>query len=93
MPKEKFSTKLLRQMAYGELPEKVVSDRMVDHGRWSVVHEMIFKSGDRYWKTRYKSAATEIQDEKPYQYDGDEVECDEVRPVEKKVIVFEEVKP
>ena len=85
---EKFPRSTLRHIL--DSGEGQVSDKIVDHARWSVEHELVFTHLDRYWRTSYSVGATESQDEQPWEYE-EEVDCVEVRPVEKKVIVFEEV--
>jgi hypothetical protein len=83
----KFSREFLRDGAYGE--GDTVYDRIVGHGRWSVHHERVFKHDGRFYLTTYSTGATENQDESPYKYDGDEIECVEVFPREKTIIVYE----
>jgi hypothetical protein len=50
---------------------------------------MIFKFEDKLYKTSYSTGATEYQDEDPYEYEDDVIECPEVFPVEKTIIVYE----
>lgn len=58
-----------------------LSDVIVDHTRWSVVHEIVFEREGKFWKTSYSTGATEIQEERPWEYE-EEVECEEVEPRE-----------
>lgn len=60
----------------------VVSDKIIDTTRWSTIHELIFKDDGKFWVTGYSRGSTEIQDESPWEYDGDEIECTEVHEVE-----------
>lgn len=69
----------------------IVSDRMIEHKRWSIVHEIVFRADDRLWCTRYNSPATESQDEGPWEY-MDDVPCIEVEPVQEMVTVYHSVK-
>ena len=69
-----------------------VYDKIRSHGRWSVRHEWVFAHEGKFYKSFYSVGATEYQDESPYEYDGDEIECPEVMPVEKTIIVYEVVK-
>lgn len=69
----------------------LISDEIIEHSRWSVLHNIIFKYENKFWETQYSVGATENQDERPWEYD-EVVECCEVRPVEKIIIVYEEVK-
>jgi len=87
-----FSKQTLRDILWDNPDDyKTISDKMVDHSRWSVIHELIFQivSTGKYYRTEYSVGATESQDERPWQYEDDEIECDEVVPVEKVVIVYE----
>lgn len=69
---------------------KLISDTYCDHRRWSVGSEIIFEYHGKFYKSRYYVGATESQEEHPWEYE-DEVECPEVRPIEKLVTVYEEV--
>lgn len=52
-------------------------DVITSHSRWAVHHEIVFMWEGKFWQARYSEAATENQDESPWQYDK-EVECEEV---------------
>jgi hypothetical protein len=54
-------------------------------GRWSVGHSFVFEHEGRFYMASYSVGATECQDESPFEYDGDEVECPEVAAVEVRV--------
>jgi hypothetical protein len=69
---------------------EIVSDTMIDHGRWTIEHEIVFrlpcqKPGEA-WRANYRVGATETQDERPWEYDK-EVECTLVQAVEQIVTV------
>ena len=66
-----------------------IEDNIIDHSRWSVSHRRIFKHEEKFYETCYSVGATETQDESPYEYEGNEIECTEVFPIEKVVIVYE----
>lgn len=85
----KFSREFLRDILYAS--DVSVEDRIVGHSRWSVQHRQVFRHDGKLYETHYSVGATESQDERPYQYDGKEIECAEVWPVEKTVIVYEPV--
>lgn len=55
----------------------VVRDRIIEHGRWTVTHELIFKRDGKLWRATYRVGATEGQDEQPWEYD-DVITCVEV---------------
>ena len=86
------SVKFKKDFLYDELglPQSAIEDRIVNHSRWSVHHEIIFEYQGKYYKTYYSVGATEYQDEWPWKYD-DEVECVEVVQVEKTVKVWQPV--
>lgn len=69
----------------------LIEDNIIENDRWSILHEIIFKYNDKFYKTCYSIGATEMQDEKPWEYDN-EIECTEVRQVEKLVKVWESCK-
>lgn len=66
-----------------------VYNNIIDHSRWSIGYEKVFKYEGKFYITYYSRGATEYQDEAPYEYDGEEIECVEVVPVEKVVTVYE----
>ena len=68
---------------------KIINNEIVDHGRWSITNKMIFQHKDKFYVTTYKYGATECQDESPYEYEKDEIECKEVFPVQKTITVYE----
>lgn len=80
----KFSREFLQEMK-----GKTISDRITGHRRWSIDHERIFENDGKFYKTNYSVGATESQDESPYENSPDEIECSEVRSVEKTVTVYE----
>jgi len=79
-----------RDIIYGDDDEFViVEEKIVDTSRWSTIHEVVVKRVEdgKFFKSGYRQAATEMQDERPYEY-GD-VLFEEVSAVEKTVIVYE----
>lgn len=70
---------------------EVVSDRIIGTGRWSVNYELVFKNKatGKFYMTGYSRGATEQQNEAPFEYADDLVTCEEVRPVQKTVTVYE----
>ena len=70
-----------------ELAEIVVND--VNYiSRWSAHYRCVFKINGKYYATEYSEAVTEIQDEKPYEYEGEWVEVSEVVPKEVTAIKY-----
>lgn len=90
----KFKKEDLLNALY-ESPEKLkeISDEIIGHSRWSVIHEFIFQevATGKFYRIEYSRGATEYQDEGAWQYEDDEIECEEVVPVEKTVTVYVKV--
>lgn len=57
---------------------------MIDTSRWSIHYSMVFteRSTNKSYMTSYSVGATEYQDERPFEYDDDEIACTEVYPRE-----------
>lgn len=71
--------------------ENTVQDIIIDHSRWSVTHHRIFKHEGKFYETFYSVGATENQDEAPYEWADNEIECAEVQPVETMIVVYKPV--
>lgn len=91
----KYDTRTLRDMGLpGEAPEggEIISDRIIGHSRWSVVHEIIWRFAEtppgEAWRATYSRGATETQDERPWEHEKT-VEATLVREVERTVKVWE----
>ena len=67
----------------------VISNDIRDRDRWSVHYVQIFGFGGNFYRTWYRSGATEQQDESPYESDPDEIECVEVFPKEVTITIYE----
>ena len=86
----KFTKEFLQELANGNNEySEVIKDDIVDTSRWAVHYIMVFKLDGKFYETFYSRGATEYQDEDPYEYDDDVIECDEVFPKEKTIIVYE----
>jgi RNA-splicing ligase RtcB len=70
---------------------RIVESGMVDKSRWSIHYRAIFEHEGKFYETTYSVGATEQQDERPYEYDPDEIECPEVHKVPKTIEVWERV--
>lgn len=77
---------------FGEIAEdqlaRIIKDEIYETGRWSNYHKCVFKIGDKYYSTEYSVGATEMQDESPYEYDGEWIEVTEVVPKEVTTIKY-----
>ena len=91
----KFTKEFLQNLAwkgdYDKDEVKVIETVLADTTRWSIVYDMVFLYKEKYYLTSYSVGATESQDESPYEYAGDEIECTEVVPVAKTITVYEKV--
>lgn len=88
--KLQLSKKDARNLISEDLPGyKVIQDRIVDHGRWTVSHEVVVQreSDGKFFKGGYRRGATESQDEMPFEYD--EPDFAEVEKKEKIIYVYE----
>lgn len=76
-----FKKEDMMEMAYGdsEILEKI-SERIIDTSRWSINYEAIFrdKSTDKVYLTFFDKGATEMQEEHPYEWASDMIDCTEV---------------
>jgi len=85
----KFKKEFLQDVVCGYAPDvDIINDEIIDHSRWSVVHELIFKHSGNLYRTTYSVGATESQCESPFEYDDDEVEVTEVVAKEVTVIQY-----
>lgn len=70
-----------------ELPYAAIRDKIVDNGRWSIYHEIVFEDKDgKHYSAGYSVGATESQDESPWEYNS-QIECTEVE--QKPVTIIE----
>lgn len=69
----------------------IVVDEITDTSRWSTHHRVVFKLGGKYYESHYSRGATEMQDESPYEYDGEWIKVTEVAPVPVTVTKYEPV--
>jgi hypothetical protein len=76
----------------GEYPLKfkLMESELIDTTRWSAIYSVVYQdlTTGKYYQSSYSTGATECQEERPYEYDGAEIELTEVVPVEKTVIEY-----
>ena len=82
MRTKKFSRDYLTEEL--DLPYSAISNEIIDTSRWSVYHKIVFEDNGKFYSAIYSEGATELQDEKPWEYQ-DKVECIEVELKEIKV--------
>src|SRR5690625_1014068 len=68
----------------------IIHDNVIDTDRWSTHYEQVFSIGERYFRTHYSKGSTEMQDEAPYEYEGEWVEVTEVVPKQVTVTKYVE---
>mgnify|MGYP001559871906 CR=1 FL=1 len=72
--------------------EGLLQDIITGNGRWSIDHTIVFEFENKFYESNYRVGATEQQDESPYEYESDEIECPEVMPVEVTHIEYHRIK-
>lgn len=55
----------------------IMEDNIIDTSRWSIIHEIVFKYENKFYKAFYSEGATEMQYESPWEHE-ESVECTEV---------------
>ena len=83
----KISKSVLREL---DLPWAAIDNKIIGHNRWSVVHEIVFEYNGKCYQTTYSIGATEMQDERPWEYET-EVECKPVQRVERLIQIWEPI--
>lgn len=66
----------------------VISDEHMDSSRWEETRDVVFKFNETFYNFCYTKGLTEQQFQAPFEYDGVEIECCEVFPVEVKTIIY-----
>jgi hypothetical protein len=84
---------LLRMLDRESEVLKIVEEKIVDSSRWSLFYKVVFEELEtgKLYQNIYSVGATELQDEGPWEYSSDPIDCFEVTPVEKVVTVYEAV--
>jgi|AntRauTorcE11897_2_1112592.scaffolds.fasta_scaffold00400_32 hypothetical protein len=69
----------------------VVADNIIETTRWSEIHYLVFNFEGKLYQTTYSQGSTEIQDESPFEYEDDGVDCVEVEPYKATITKYKEV--
>ena len=89
----KFKKEWLQDLVWDDVDDaEIMKNEIVDTSRWSIHHTAVFKFDGKFYQTHYSVGATENQDESPYEYDPDEIECVEVVAFTKTITVYEPIK-
>ena len=78
MPSKTFTKEYMQETAI----ENAVYNEIEGTRRWSINYYMVFPFEGKFYSARYSVGATESQDERPFEYDDDQIECPEVHEVE-----------
>jgi hypothetical protein len=66
----------------------IVVNSISETSRWSEYHYLVFSHKGNLYETSYSQGLTESQDESPWEYDSEEIECAEVEAYEKTVTAY-----
>jgi hypothetical protein len=91
----KFKKEDLQNLVWDDCDEaewEIIEDTIIENSRWSILHRLIYKYDGKFYQTSYSVGATENQDEQPFEYDDDIIECREVEPVQVTVTKYVIVK-
>ena len=58
--------------------DKFIYEEITGRTRWSILYWSVFEHDGEYWAVEYSDGATELQDERPWEYDGNEITCSKV---------------
>lgn len=72
-----------------DLPYSAIKNTITGQSRWSTQHEIVFAHEGKFYMTNYSEGSTESQDESPFEYSPNEIECIEVELVEKLIKVWQ----
>ena len=92
----KFDKKVLQDLVCervyesedGSLKLQIVQCKHNGDSRWSQHYRAVFTDGTKFYETGYSRGSTEYQDESPYEYDKDEIECPQVVPIPETVTKY-----
>ena len=78
----KFNVCDLGELAYGgKVPGyEVISNSMVGSSRWDVHYRLVFKFDGKFYVHPWSRGATEQQGYDSFEFEGDQIECEEVFP-------------
>ena len=88
--KLKLTNEQARDIVWGENDDFIeIRTKIIGTSRWSTIYEIVVqrKSDGKYFKDKYRVAATESQEESPYE--NTNPNFTEVFPVEKTIIDYE----
>jgi len=91
----KFKKEELQALAYDDYDTsegwEVMRRQIIDTTRWSTVYQIIFRKDDKFYGTVYAEAATEAQEERPYEDEGDLIGVTEMEQYQEMVTDYREI--
>ena len=91
-----FTKEFLLRIIFDDYEEdddiNIISNKIVDTGRWTNKHELIFKHDNKFYRVNYDEPATEMQEGCGYwefKKNDEMIDVKEVYPVKKTIIVYE----
>lgn len=71
---------------------KTVDDEHIEDSRWSASHYLVIQreSDGKLFGASYSTGLTEMQEERPFEYDGPEIEFREVEAYEETITSYRE---
>lgn len=85
----KFKKEFLQNLLWDD---KFFDEELYDTSRWSKHYSAIFIFEGKNYMALYSRGATETQDESPFEFDDDEIECYEAIQVVKTIKTWEQKK-
>ena len=90
----KFKKENLQKLVYDDCDTLTqIREEQTGSGRWTVENEMVFRFEGHYYRADYSEGATEQQDVTAFECDNDLIECDEVWPESRSIVVFTDQDP
>lgn len=68
--------------------EPIIENCFLEQRRWYLLFQMVFEHEGKFYSSIYRTPATEIQENEPYQEHLTEIECPEVFPVQETITVY-----
>ena len=91
---KEFPKEFMKNLAYDEQDEtvKVLKREQVDSRRWMANYEVVFEFEGFLYMSNYDMGLTENQENEPYEYDPDMIECTLVEAYEKTITYYKPIK-
>ncbi len=91
----KFKKEDMKMLAFEDIYDDgewiIHVHEQIDSSRWSIHYYMVFEYDGKCYESTFSRGATESQDERPYDDEGDLIECQEVEAYEVIVTKYRKV--